>query len=135
MSKITEELRELTRIAGILGRTNGSVDVRTIHEPAYEDREIFKKISEAIKKKVEALNGIPDELYVNLVTGAEKPEIAQKIKLFFKEGETQEQAGQAMFDEMEAEKITPPEKELLDSVEQHAIDTTKEPSSEADPRD
>jgi hypothetical protein len=122
MSKITEELRELAQLACTLGKANGSVEVRTVRSPEYQDRELFKKLVETIQLKIDALARIPDAEYVAMVTGADKPEIAAKIKMFFKDGEDQEdRIGKKMFDEMETEKITFPEKEPQDSVEKDTV--------------
>lgn len=82
MSKITEELRELAQIACTLGKANGSVEVRTVRSPEYQDRELFKKLVETIQLKINALARIPDAEYVAMVTGREK--------LDFTAGEDQE---------------------------------------------
>jgi hypothetical protein len=124
MSKITEELRELTRIASILSRATGSITVTTKREPDYSDRDLYKKIAETIMAKIDALNAVTDQQYLAMLSDADKPEIGPKIKLFFKDGEDHEDLiGKKMFDEMETEKITPPEKEPLDSVEKDTIKT------------
>lgn len=136
MSKITEELRELATIANILSKGNGSITITTKREPDYLHRDLFQKIAETITAKVEALNAVTDKQYLAMLSGADKAEIGPKVKLFFKDDEDQEdRIGKRIFEEMEMEKITFPEKEPLDSVEQHTIDTTKEPESKADPRD
>jgi hypothetical protein len=148
MSKITEELKELAQIACTLGKANGSVEVRTSRSPEYQDRDLFKKLKETIQEKIDALARIPDAEYVAIVTGADKEttivgdwmstkELGETIKRIqermakgasFSEAakpeiKSEDPTGQAMFDEMESEKIIPPEKEPLDSVEQHTIKT------------
>jgi hypothetical protein len=123
MSKITEELRELATIANILSKGNGSITITTKREPDYLHRDLFKRIAETITAKVEALNAVTDKQYLAMLSGADKAEIGPKVKLFFKDGEDQEdRIGKRIFEEMEMEKIIPPEKEPQDSVEKDTIE-------------
>jgi hypothetical protein len=137
MSRITQELKELAEIANLLSKGSGSVTVRTTREPEYSNREIYKKIEEALEAKVAALNEIkPEEYRAVVLSGAEALDIVGRMMTPEEMAETIKRVqAEKMYDEMEKEKITPPGKEPLDSVEQHTIDTTKGPGSEADPRD
>lgn len=146
MSKITEELKELAQIACTLGKANGSVEVRTSRSPEYQDRDLFKKLMETVRKKIEALAEIPDAEYVAMVTGADKKiTIVGDLMTAEKLGETigrvqERMAKGASFSEAALPEIVEETKakqaeELYDSIEKDTIDTTTEPESKVDPRD
>jgi hypothetical protein len=146
MSKITEELRELTRIASILSRATGSITVTTKREPDYNDRGLYKKIAETVTAKIEALNAVTDQQYLAMLSGADKEititgDLMTAKKLGETIGRVQERMGrgesfsEAVLPEIVEEAKAKKAEEFFDSVEKDTINTMKEPKSEADPRD
>jgi hypothetical protein len=138
MSRITQELREIAQIANLLSKGNGSVTTTT--SPDYSNRGLYSKIESALNAKIAALEEIkPEEYRAIVLSGAEALDIVGRPMTAAEMAETIKRVQENMtkgdpFSKAAAKEIAK-EAEPMDSVEQHTIDTTKEPTSGADPRD